>query len=875
MQAAERADPRVHRGSWGVIIDGMWLSRDQLAAMAETLDLVEHEGAGALDAPASGPPRIPGFDIEEVVGQGGMGTVYRAVQEQPRRTVALKVIDPRRVSRRTLRWFAQEARALGRLEHPSIARIYEAGTFEDGDQAWPYIAMEFAPGTPLSDPECRALSRRQRVEIIESLADAVQHAHTRGVIHRDLKPGNVIVDSSTMPIRARIVDFGVAQITEADWQLMTLHTEAAPVVGTLPYMSPEQVAGDPRDIDARADVYALGVMLYELLVGALPHRFQNRNLSEMARIIRDESPADVRQVDPTVPRDLATITMKAIARDAGDRYDSARDLANDLERFRSRLPITARPPSAWYRASRFVQRNAVLVGAGSVVFAVLLTATIGMALALKNAQAANRRAMDVFDGVVAPLQELAEYGGGNTLRAEALPILSPYADRLLDAMPDDHRVHQLRGRVRLGEAELAYDRRDLAEARAGFDAVFRDLLPLIETPDAAPSLCDLTVLALVRRGDCEGAAGDLTAALATYERAFKMEQDFVERFPDLWTFQDDLIWGHERVGMMNARVGNLERAKELVLERRRLAIAHLDADPDDTGRQFGVMCAHLSLGQFELRHGDADRARDALRAARDAGRAFIEHTPDRVAYRRRFAGVLANLASLMDSPAEAEPLYREIVAERAAITQLEPLNLEFGSQYGAAARRLARCRAKLGQHEGGFAVATQAIERLRLLWQLSEPNRDLATTLESLLYLRAEIRRTLGRSLRVGETSEHEEVLEIYAALCASVNAHATSFARLAHCHMLLEQDDAAQQTIDELVLHQSLDELSPSERALVELTRTILAHRAAPSAATEAAIVSAATPAKVPSWYTPRERAMFPVEVTGSTEASGASRSH
>ena len=440
----------------------MWLSRDQLAAVAKSLDLVDGEASPPDATPSTGWPSIDGFTIEAEVGRGGMGAVYRArAGHTPRRTVALKVIDPRCVSRRTLRWFAQEARALGRLEHSAIARIYEAGTFDDGDRAWPYIAMEFADGVPLTDEACRALSRRQCVELIQVLADAVQHAHTRGVIHRDLKPGNVIVDPSSTPLRAQIVDFGVAQITESEWQLMTLHTDATPVVGTMPYMSPEQVAGDPRDIDARTDVYALGVMLYQLLAGALPHHFANRNLSEMARIIRDDAPRDLRQAEPSVPRDLATITMKAIARDPRDRYDSARDFANDLERFQARLPIMARPPAASYRAMRFVQRNALLVGTSTVAFTILVTVTVLLASALAEAREANRRALEVFAGVVEPLQMLTEYGGGSTLRAEALPIFEYYAAVVLEQMPDDPRAHLIAARVRHAKAELAFERAGL------------------------------------------------------------------------------------------------------------------------------------------------------------------------------------------------------------------------------------------------------------------------------------------------------------------------------------------------------------------------------------------------------------------------------
>jgi serine/threonine protein kinase len=198
-----------------------------------------------------------------------MGAVYEALQEKPERKVALKVIKPGVASAEALRRFDQETRLLGKLHHPGIAQIYEAGTADTGQGPQPYFAMERIQGATLREHARRApLSAREKLALVAKICDAVHHAHQKGIIHRDLKPSNILIDETGQP---KVLDFGVARATDADRQA-TLHTTAGEIVGTLPYMSPEQVSVDPSDLDIRSDVYALGVLLYELLAGTAPLR---------------------------------------------------------------------------------------------------------------------------------------------------------------------------------------------------------------------------------------------------------------------------------------------------------------------------------------------------------------------------------------------------------------------------------------------------------------------------------------------------------------------------------------------------------------------------------------------------------------------------
>jgi len=234
------------------------------------------------------PDVIGHYRIIRLLGEGGMGAVYEAEQETPRRTVALKIIKPGYGSPAHLRRFEQEAHALGRLQHPGIAQMYEAGTADTGWGVQPYFAMEFIRGKTLREyARDLNLTIEQRLELVARIAEAVHHAHQRGLIHRDLKPGNIVVDETGQP---KILDFGVARLTDSDIEA-TRQTDMGQLLGTLAYMSPEQVLADPQELNTCSDVYALGVMLYELLAGHLPYEINRTQIHDAIQTIRDTDPA--------------------------------------------------------------------------------------------------------------------------------------------------------------------------------------------------------------------------------------------------------------------------------------------------------------------------------------------------------------------------------------------------------------------------------------------------------------------------------------------------------------------------------------------------------------------------------------------------------
>jgi serine/threonine protein kinase len=263
------------------------------------------------------------YRILRLVGEGGMGAVYEAEQDHLGRTVALKIIKPGLASPELLRRFEQEAQALGRLQHPGIARIYDAGTADTGFGPQPYFAMEFIHGMNVKDyAEERHLNTRQRLEMVAKIAEAVHHAHQRGLIHRDLKPANILVDETGQP---KILDFGVARAIDSDAQA-TSQTDMGQLVGTLVYMSPEQVLADPLGLDTRSDVYALGVILYELLAGRMPYTI-SKKLDETLHAIREEDPARLSLISRSYRGDIETIVAKALEKDKTRRYGSAAEVA--------------------------------------------------------------------------------------------------------------------------------------------------------------------------------------------------------------------------------------------------------------------------------------------------------------------------------------------------------------------------------------------------------------------------------------------------------------------------------------------------------------------------------------------------------------------
>jgi len=336
--------------------------------------------------------QIGAYQIVREIGRGGMGIIYEARQESPSRRVALKVLRPGLIEREMLKRFQHEAHVLGQLQHSGIAQIFEAGVAETAMGPQPFLVMELIEGEPLDiAAKKNDLNMRQRLELLARVCDAVQHAHQKGVIHRDLKPSNVLVTigeekTSTRTTTSgaghssfydaigqpKVLDFGIARVTDSDMQTVTVQTEVGQLVGTLAYMSPEQVEERSADLDTRCDVYALGVMLYELMADRRPHDLAGLPVVEAARRIREQVPVRLGAIDRRFRGDVETIVAKALEHDRERRYGSAAELAADIRRYLEYQPIEARPASMLYQFGKFAKRNKGFVGGVAAAFATLI-----------------------------------------------------------------------------------------------------------------------------------------------------------------------------------------------------------------------------------------------------------------------------------------------------------------------------------------------------------------------------------------------------------------------------------------------------------------------------------------------------------------------
>ncbi len=404
--------------------------------------------------------RVGMYRVERLIGIGGMGAVYEATQESPKRRVALKVMRTGLVAKGAAQRFRVEAEALGALEHPHIARIYEAGVAITKGGRLPYFAMELISGrTLLEHAKTQRMSTRERIGLFVTVCDAVEHAHRRGIIHRDLKPGNILV---TPDGQAKVLDFGVARLTASDLPATMPHTEAGQLLGTLQYMSPEQASGDPRAIDTRSDVYALGVVLYEMLSGVLPYDVSTSTLLQAAQMIQDQEPRPLGELVAELRGDVETIVRKAIEKRPEMRYQSAGELAADLRRSLSHEPIAARAPSAVYYLRKFVRRHRALsLGAASVIAALLL-GVVGTSIGLK-------RAMDA--------RHLADQNAAESVRHAAESEINEYIANVQAASASMRAGDLGTARARLEAAHPKHRGWEWNLARAQLDQSVRTLAP--------------------------------------------------------------------------------------------------------------------------------------------------------------------------------------------------------------------------------------------------------------------------------------------------------------------------------------------------------------------------------------------------------------
>jgi serine/threonine protein kinase/Tfp pilus assembly protein PilF len=666
-------------------------------------------------APPGEPPlkQVGPYRILELLGEGGMGEVWLAEQREPvRRRVALKVIKLGMDTREVVARFESERQALAMMDHPGIAKVLAAGATDAGR---PYFVMELVRGVPVTEYcDAHRFTTSQRIDLFAQVCRAVQHAHLKGVIHRDIKPSNVLVAEQDGQPVPKIIDFGIAKAVHGDLTDSTLVTRLGQLIGTPAYMSPEQAEGTGLDVDTRTDVYSLGVLLYELLVGALPFDVKAVADAAVRSAIRDtevprpstrltglghdrDTVASYRGTSPDALRrelrdDLDWIILKALEKDRGRRYETPGAFADDLERRLASEPVLARPPSTTYRAKKFLRRHRVGVGLLSLAFVALVA--FGVTVSVQSARIARERDKavqvsqfleDLFsasDPFANTRRDTLNIGEFVTLGAERVHT------ELLDQPEVQAQMLTVLGRVQRNLGKLPEARELLEEAQELWTAIYG--------ADSREALGNQQLLAftLADARESEEAIELFTRTIEGRRRAGL----------DRGTGMADALTG---LGNALQSAGRFEGAEAAYRE----GLAVIRAAPD---RDAAKLAANLNnLGTILVRQARYDEAEPLLREAVDIGREELD--PDHPT----LSSYLNNLAFLLEELGrldEAEALHREALA----IAR---------SRFGAEHAQIARSLNNLGvvllekeQYQEAESLLTEAVQMRRSVFGARSPN---------------------------------------------------------------------------------------------------------------------------------------------------------
>lgn len=702
--------------------------------------------------PDEPPTRTIGhYKVLQQIGEGGMGTVYMAEQQEPvSRRVALKIIKLGMDTREVIARFEAERQALAMMDHPNIAKVLDVGTTDGGR---PFFAMELVKGLPITRYcDDRKLSLAKRLQLFRSVCHGVQHAHQRGVIHRDLKPSNILVAEYDHQAVPKIIDFGLAKAMHQPLTDRTVFTRLGQVVGTWTYMSPEQSKMNQLEIDTRSDIYSLGVILYEILTGTTPferNELQAKSIDQILEIIREKDPplpsqrvstagsspkiAANRQTDPGrlhsfLNGELDWIVMKAIDKERSRRYDSAKHLADDIDRYLTGNPVQAAPQSTTYRLQKFVRRNRTMVASTAIVLVTLIGGIVGTTLGLiqanraridaetARAKAESRRqttrdALDLMSGTMLDDWLLAQTDITEDHRQFLQKVLAYYEEFAEDSGDDfDSRMEVVKAYQRVGDINNA-----LGQTQAALDA-FMESARILEQmePDDRNTTRYLQSRADIfqRIGQLHTRTGNRTAGKSFYDQASQIFARLVAGDPDSFEHL------HRQLNLqyLIARLLIADRQREQAMPILDDVIRKWKAIGQNSTNAYLIdfsVSRALQTQALQLRYsGQETQAIAAYQEAIDILNRLIRLDPLDRKVRWQLSVAINDLGILHKAQKRyetAEKLYRQSLELRKSLYGENPNDTEYATLLGGSYLNLGNLSRILGRHESAMTYYRNGI----------------------------------------------------------------------------------------------------------------------------------------------------------------------
>jgi len=790
--------------------------------------------------------RFGKYELLEQLGVGAFGTVCKARDTELDRIVAIKI--PRAgslTSKEDVDRFLREARSAAQVRHAGIVSIYDAGETEETC----FLVSEYVQGSTLADRlSAGRMSFRGAAELIAELADALHVAHQQGVIHRDIKPSNIMIDLSGRP---HVMDFGLAK-RDAGETTMTLDGQ---ILGTPAYMPPEQARGDAHKVDARGDVYSLGVILYELLTGELPFRGNSRML--IVQVVQDE-PRPPRRINDKIPRDLETICLKAMCKAPARRYATARGLADDLRRWLSGHPITARPVGNAARLWRWAKRNPRLASLAASVFTLLFSVAIGSSFAIaiisekermavtagnkaaeeraradenaSNARTQRNLALEAFQKMIFGVQDqLRDMPATHEFRKEMLRSALEGLEHVVHASGDGASPDRdiAVARQRMGDIYLQIDG-TLHKAKEHYNASLRIQQELIAADPANAVVQRDLAISLERLGDLKQLAGDLAAAHGHYLQALELFEDLLAADLESAVAQRSVSIALEKIGEVNLGLGETREARSAFLRSLEIREEIAAADPLSLEAKRDLSISYNKLGQMSLQSGETAGARKYFEQSLKLRKELVAAEPESVQARLQLSFSFNNLGDLMlrqDDAGGARTHYENAIKLCEKLSAADPANATLK-------RELAVAHTKLGDVNmivDDAAAARRNFDRsLELREELAKADpqsalakRDLAGSYERLG------RVSLKNSNRPKAKEFFDKSLALYGELAASNPESAqakrdlfVSFDHLGDLSLEFENTAAAREYFEQaLIISSELATANPADaRAQLDL---------------------------------------------------------